>query len=119
MSLTMDELEQIYQRGFELRCEGRYGEARAQLQQILAKDPGHIRAKHQMGLIQGFEGDFDGSLETLQSLTLIAPRNVDILYDLAMTQMMLGLQDEACANFRQILAIEPSYDKAAKQLVYC
>ncbi len=119
MAVTMDELEAIYQRGFQLRCDGRYGEARTEFQQVLAKDPSHIKARHQMGLIQGFEGDFDGSLATLAGLSTVAPRNTEVIYDLAMTQMMLGMYDEACANFRKILTIDPNNEKAQKQLAYC
>ena len=65
MSLTMD-TSAAYQRGFELRCEGRYPEARVELQKVLAVDPTHADARWQIGLIQGFEGDFDGSIETLR-----------------------------------------------------
>lgn len=115
----MDELEATFQRGFDLRCEGRYAEAKIELQRVLAQDSSHIKARHQLGLIQGFEGDFDGSLATLAHLSQNAPRNVEVLYDLAMTQMMLGMYDEACGNFRKILTIDPGNDRATKQLAFC
>lgn len=118
MAVIMDDLEAAYQRGFQCRCEGRYAEARIELQRVLASDPTHINARHQLGLIQGFEGDFDGSLATLASLAKVAPRNTEVLYDLAMTQMMLGMYDEACQNFRAILQIDPGNEKATKQLAY-
>lgn len=113
------DLESIYQRGFDLRCSGRYREARTELERVTAVDPKHWKARLQLGLIQGFEGDFDGSLVTLQKLATEFPSNIDILYDLAMTQMMLGYQDEACANFKYILALQPTHSKALQQLVYC
>jgi cytochrome c-type biogenesis protein CcmH/NrfG len=119
MSATTNNIEQLYQRGFDLRCEGRYGEARMALQSVLAKDPAHLNAKHQLALIQGFEGDFDGSVASLTALSAAAPRNLDILFDLAMTQMMIGMMDEACGNFRAMLKIEPGNDKASKQVIYC
>jgi len=115
----MNELEAIYQRGFQLRCEGRYGEAKLELNQVLAQDPGHIDARHQIALILGFEGDFDGSLLSLTNLSAQAPSNLEVLYDLAMTQIMLGMSDEACANFRKILAIDPGHKKAGQQVIYC
>ncbi len=71
-----------------------------------------------MGLIQGFEGDFDGSLETLQTLSTQDPNDLDVRYDLAMTQMMLGMNDEAAHNFRIIVAVNPSHEKARQQLAY-
>jgi tetratricopeptide (TPR) repeat protein len=116
--MTMD-IEQAYQKGFELRCAGQYAEARTLLQEVLQKDPTHVDARHQIGLIQGFEGDFDGSLLTLQALTTQYPNNLNVRYDLAMTQMMLGLYEEACANLRYILSVNPNHEKALQQAAYC
>ena len=119
MSATMNEIETLYKRGFDLRCEGRYAEARSALAAVLSREPTHLGAKHQIALIQGFEGEFDESLAALAELARQAPRNVDVLYDLGMTQMMLGMSDEACDNFHKILAIDPSNEKASKQVIYC
>lgn len=118
LALPMD-IEAIYQRGFQLRCDGRYGEARIEFQKVIAANPGHMKARHQLGLIQGFEGDFDGSIATLQAIVNQYPRDLEVRYDLAMTQMMLGMQDEACANFNYILAIDPTHEKANQQSIYC
>jgi len=111
-------IEAIYERGFQFRCNGQYAEARAELMKVLDLDPTHVGARHQIGLIQGFEGDFDGSVATLQAIANQYPANLDVRYDLAMTQMMIGEFDAACANFRSILAVNPGH-KAAEQVVYC
>lgn len=113
------DLEAIYQRGFELRCNGQYGNAKVEFQKILSVDPKHLGARHQMGLIQGFEGDFDGSLATLSALTNEYPKNLDVRSDLAMTQCMLGMYEEGCANFKYILSVNPTHQKALEQSVYC
>ncbi len=112
-------IDELFQTGFQARCDGRYGEARLYLQRVLQLDPGHTKAQHQLGLIQGFEGDFDGSLTTLSGLAAKYPSDLDILYDLAMTQMMLGMYDEACGNLRRILSIDPDHKKAIEQSAYC
>jgi thioredoxin-like negative regulator of GroEL len=116
--MTMD-IEQTYQQGFQLRCEGRYSEAQQVLQRVTATNPGHINARHQLALIAGFLGDFDGSLAALEQLVKQSPSNLEVRYDLAMTQMMLGLQDEACANFQYILQVNPGHEKARQQSIYC
>ncbi len=113
------DIEAIYQRGFQARCDGRYSEAKVELARVLSMDPRHVNARHQMALIQGFEGDFDGSLNSLAGLSREVPGNLEVLYDLAMTEMMLGMYDEACAKFKKIIAIDPSHSKAQQQLVYC
>ncbi len=111
--------EALYQRGFELRCEGNYPDAKSWLQRALAADPNHVNSKHQLALIQGFEGDFDGSLAALEALSKQNPQNLDVRYDLAMTQMMLGDYEAACANLKHILSINPNHDKAKQQAIYC
>ena len=102
-----------------MRCNGQYGEAKAEFQQVLAVNPRHIKARLQMGLIQGFEGDFDASLATLAALSAEIPNDLDVRYELAMTQLMLGEFDSGCANIRYILAIDPSHEKALQQASYC
>lgn len=116
--MTMD-IEQTYQQGFQLRCEGRYTEAQEAFQTVLASNPSHVDSRHQMALIQGFLGDFDGSLASLSQLAAQYPANLNIKYDLAMTQMMLGMYEEACGLLRQILSVDPMHEKALQQTTYC
>ena len=113
------DIEQTYQLGYQLRCEGNYAEARQALQKVLETDPSHVDARHQIGLIQGFEGDFDASFATLNSLSQTFPMNLGVRYDLAMTQMMLGMYEEACENLRYILSINPNHEEALRQSAYC
>jgi tetratricopeptide (TPR) repeat protein len=118
MAQTAD-IEAMYQLGFELRAAGRYGLAKGEFQKILALNPKHCNARWQMALILGFEGDFDGSLVALEKLSSEFPANDDVRYDYAMTQMMLGYIDEACANFTRILTNNPGHEKTLQQIVYC
>lgn len=111
--------QDLYEKGFQLRCDGRYGEARVALTQLLQSNPQHADALWQIGLIEGFEGDFDGSLATLQKVVDTNPRHTNARYDLAMTMMMLGMLDEACAEFKKVLAQDPTHEKTLQQVVYC
>ena len=117
-SISM-EIEGLYQRGFELRCEGNYPGAKECFVKVLAMDSSHVNTRHQMALIFGFEGDFDGSLSALEVLCTQYPANLEVRYDFAMTQMMLGMYEEACANLKFILAKDPSHAKALQQVTYC
>jgi tetratricopeptide (TPR) repeat protein len=112
-------IDELFQQGYQARCNGQYGEAKLYLQRVLQLDPAHVKALHQMGLIQGFEGDFDASLATMSALSNRFPGNLEIMYDLAMTQMMLGMYDESCANLRKILALDPTHENALRQSAYC
>lgn len=85
---------------------------------MLDIDPGHANARWQLGLIQGFEGDFDGSLMTLEAIVRDFPRHEGALYDLAMTEMMLGMNDEAKHHFMALLSINPTHENAQRQLAF-
>jgi TolA-binding protein len=89
---------------------------------VLDVEPNHGDALWQIGLIQGFEGDFDGSLATLTRVVNTYPAHHFARYDMAMTMMMLGDYDAACAHFRAIVAADPNHEAASKaknQLIYC
>ena len=49
-------VEELYEKGFALRCDGRYDEARGIFMQVLGMDPSHANSKWQIGLIQCFVG---------------------------------------------------------------
>ena len=55
----------------------------------------------------------------LAALSAQVPNNLNVKYDLAMTQMMLGMYEEACVLLKQILAINPTHENALKQAAYC
>lgn len=112
-------VQELYDGAFALRCDGRYGEAKAAFEKVLTLEPGHVKSQWQLALILGFEGDFDGSLESLRSLSVAHPGDLDVLNDLGMTAMMLGEQDEACAAFHRILSVNPEHENALRQSKYC
>jgi len=112
-------VQELYESGFELRCAGEYGRARELFSQVLEQEPQHINARWQIALIDGFEGEFEQSLEGLRGLAQEAPNNLDLRYDFAMTLMMLGFMEESCAEFRAILEVDPDHDKAKQQIIYC
>lgn len=113
------DIEALYQRAFELRCEGDYPGAQRLFQQILTSDAHHIKSRHQVALIKGFLGDFEESLSELEGLVREVPANLDVRYDLAMTQMMLGNYEDACGNLKYILERDPTHSKAIQQATYC
>lgn len=112
------DIEEVYRRGFGLRCEGKYAEATAEFKRVLAADPKHCESRWQLGLIQGFQGDFDGSLAILLELSREFPDNLPVRYDLAMTMMMLGMADEARVELQEILRRDPNHENAKKQLAF-
>ncbi len=112
-------VEELYESGFAMRCAGDYSQARQLFTQIIDQEPGHLLARWQVALIDGFEGEFEQSLDGLKALAAEAPANLDIRYDYAMTLMMLGFMEESCMEFRAILEVDPDHEKAQQQIIYC
>ena len=111
--------QELYDKGFELRCGGSYGEARDVLQRVLEQEADHADAKWQLGLIKGFEGDFESSVALLTQVVAGHPGHVSARYDLAMSLMMLGSEKEACGHFREVLRLNPEHEKAKQQIMFC
>ena len=78
-----------------------------------------LHARHLNALKVGFDGDVARSIEMLQDLVDEFPTEVEPLYDLAMTQMLVVHIEEACANLHAVLRKNPNHSKALQQVTYC
>ena len=106
------------ERAIAFKIDGRYDEAATELKQLLEEDPNSSDGHHQLGLVQGFIGDFDLSLEHLQRAVVLAPARIDMRTDLALTYSMLGMYDEAAVEFKEVLAREPENKRALESLQF-
>lgn len=122
MSSELDGLDEAaaarYQRGCELMNEGRYEEAMAEFEAVLASAPAHAKTVMKMGLIEGFTGMFEESIEVLERARSLSPDDVDIRNNLALTYVMLGMQDEAKTEFTSVLELDPGNAVALKNLAF-
>lgn len=110
--------EELYDYAFQLRSEGRYTESKTELKKLLTMEPRHLKGLWLWGLIQGYEGDFEGSIRTLQKLVDLWPDVPDLRYDLAMTQVMIGESDAAYINFQEVLRQQPEHLNAKRQISF-
>ncbi len=106
------------ERGITFKVEGRYDEAVTELRQLLADDPNSSDGHYQLGLVYGFTGLFDESIEELKWASTLAPTRVEIRIDLALTLTMLGEYEDARAQFEEVLRREPNNKRALDSLVF-
>lgn len=106
------------ERAIALKLDGRHEEAASELRQLLEEDPNSCDAHHQLGLVLGFIGDFDQSVEELQRACVLAPARIDVRTDLALTYSMLGMYAEATAEFKEVLLREPENKRALESLQF-
>ncbi len=106
------------ERGIAFKIEARYEEAQAELTQLLAEDANSPEGHHQMGLVLGFIGEFDQSIEELERAVVLAPGRIDMRIDLAMTFAMLGMYEEAEREFTEVLQRDPENKRALENLKF-
>lgn len=114
----MADSEQKLQEAISLKVEGDYDAAVPILQEIIETDQNNVEARRQLGLIYGFQGLFDESLEELAAAYGLDSARADILCDLAMTHAMLGMFEEAKVEFARVLDMDPGNKTATQQMVY-
>jgi Flp pilus assembly protein TadD len=114
-STTLDER---FQRGVAFKADGKYDEAERELKAILADEPEHVGAHHELGLVYGFTGLFEESLEELRRAVALDSGDLKARNDLALTYTMLGMNDEAKVEFETVLEIDPTNAVALRNIVY-
>lgn len=107
-----------FERALSYKVDGRYQEALNELREYLKERPDDAEGHHQLGLILGFNGDFDPSLAELKQAVDLAPENALIRNDLALTFTMLGMYDEAKDQFARVLAKDRENPTALRNLTY-
>lgn len=105
----------------QLRYDGQYDEAIELYGQLLAESPEDeeiYRVYHGRGLAYQFNGYFDESIADLEQVRERRGDFVKGREDLFKTYLMLGMNDEAIAEMREVKAIDPANEEVAKAAVY-
>ncbi|GBC98944.1 hypothetical protein HRbin17_01463 [bacterium HR17] len=112
-------LDELLAKADALRYDGHYDEAEQLYLQILQQQPDNAAAHCGLGLVYCFHGGrFDESVEELRKAVELAPANISYRLHLAKTLTMLGMYEEAKAEFEKVLEIDPENEEATKQLAY-
>lgn len=107
-----------FERAIALKSEGLYSDALQCLRALAQETPGDAELHHQIGLILGFSGEFEGSLAELRHSVELSPSNTLVRNDLALTYTMLGMYDEARVEFANVLEHDRENQVAIRNLQY-
>ncbi len=91
---------------------GRYDEAAADLDAVLARDPGLAIAHFQYARLHDARGDLEASEASLERTLQCDPRHVGGLYQRAVARSNRGDREGARADLDSSLEIEPDYAEA-------
>ncbi len=102
-------------RGEVLMREGRYDEARENLERAIAKG-GSVRAKLHLSTVLKQLRDYDAALATLEGVLIHQPGNAEAHHHLGVLQEQMGNSAGAAVAFRSALANNPRHASAYYQL---
>jgi tetratricopeptide (TPR) repeat protein len=106
------ESAQAFDRGFAHHRAGRLVEAETCYREVLANEPGHLRALHLLGLLCHHAGRHDMAAEMLHRAISRDSSNARLFSDLGAVLKQQGRLDEAIASLRQAVAIRPDLAEA-------
>ncbi len=86
------------------------------LQDIVAKDPGNVKAWIQLGNMLMDTGRFGEAAEAYQKAIAIEPTNVDVRVDLGTCLRNVGKSDLAVKEYRKALELNPNHPNGRKNL---
>ena len=95
---------------------GRLAEAESAYRQILATEPHHAEALHQLGLLAHQTGHHQAAADLLGQAAALAPENSVYQSNLATVLFGSGRIDEAITAYRRTVQIEPDYAGAHNSL---
>jgi tetratricopeptide (TPR) repeat protein len=106
------ESTRAFDRGFAHHRAGRFVEAETCYREVLANEPGHLRALHLLGLLCHQAGRHDTAAEMLHRAISRDSANARLFSDLGAVLKQQGRLDEAVASLRQAVALRPDLAEA-------
>jgi len=105
----------------QARVDCDHERAKGLYEAVLGAAPDHHEARWGYGLVLGFLGFFDESLVELHQAAQSPGAQAQWVFDLAMTEMMLGDYNAARPNFQRAIKLDKEgriAERARKQLSY-
>jgi tetratricopeptide (TPR) repeat protein len=91
-------------------------EAEQIYQQILAQQPEHLDATHNLGVIASQVGRYDHAVDLIRRAITLKPDLAEAHSNLGNALKNRGLLDDAIAAYRQAIALRPNYAEAHSNL---
>jgi tetratricopeptide (TPR) repeat protein len=100
------------QRAMQLQKQGKLDKAGEAYEAILAGQPNHFEATHQLGIVRYQQGLHMEALHYLSEAVSLNPADVGVLSNFAVILQSLGQAEEAVATYDKVLAINPDLPEA-------
>jgi TolB-like protein/Tfp pilus assembly protein PilF/tRNA A-37 threonylcarbamoyl transferase component Bud32 len=104
---------------FAYYAKGDYDAALGHFRALAAARPGYVAAIQGIGYIARRQGRWDEALDAEQRVVTLDPRNANSIADVGLTYVALRQFDQAEAELRRALILDPSNPTAAWPLLEC
>jgi tetratricopeptide (TPR) repeat protein len=105
-------IEQVFLAAIAHHQAGRLPQAEALYQEILDRQPQHVGAMLNLGVIAGQVGRNDDAVQLLGRAVALSPNIPEAHYNLGNALSNIGRTDEAIAAYRKAVGLRPSYGEA-------
>ena len=109
-------IQQAFDLALQHHQAGRLGEAEQLYRQILARQPGHIQAMHNLGQIALQAGRNDAAVDLIRRATSLGPNYAEAHNNLGNALRAQGQPDEAIAAYRRAFALNPNLPEVHNNL---
>jgi tetratricopeptide (TPR) repeat protein len=100
------------QRAMRFQKQGRLDKAAEAYQAILAGQPTHFEAAHQLGIVRYQQGLYAEALHYLNEAVSLNPSDIGVLSNFGVILQSLGQASDALACYDKVLAINPDLPEA-------
>lgn len=111
-------VEERLEQAVQFKLGGDYDNAEPLLKSIIAEQPNHADAHHELGLIYSFRAMMDESDRHLLRAVQLSPSSTVFLNDYGKNLAMFGEVDKAKIAFEYVLKLDPDNEEANKNLQY-
>jgi tetratricopeptide (TPR) repeat protein len=98
-----------FQRAAQWHQAGQFDQADALYRIVLAAQPGHFDAAHQLGVLRFQQGRYAEALNFFDAALRARPKDVIALSNFGLVNALLGRMAEALASYDKALAIKPHH----------
>jgi len=109
-------IQQVFDLATQHHQAGRLQEAERLYRQVLARQPEHADAMHNLAVIALQVGRNDAAVEMIRRAIVLNPNHSEAHYNLGTALQNKGQLDEAIAAFRQAIALNPNLPEAHNNL---
>jgi predicted O-linked N-acetylglucosamine transferase (SPINDLY family) len=109
-------IQQLLESALQHAQAGRPQEAERLYRQVLALEPRHAQAWHNLGVALAHQGRVQEAMASFQQTLALEPNFPEALFNLGNAYKDSERMDDAMAAYRQALAIRPSYGTARLNL---